>query len=94
MKKELAAKGIVALGNASDADSRLLAAMKSMSELGTPTDVPEGWLEFFACSMNPPQINFQDFKHHVSRTRNKMLESHIPMKWGEHSVSIEHVRVS
>lgn len=89
LKQKFAASNIDIVGYGSDADPRLLKAMKIFSGLG----VSSGWSEYFSAKIKAGVICFQDLFHIISKIRTRLLETSSPMRIGAFKVSLGTLRV-
>lgn len=96
MKQQCAEKNITVIGYASDADPRLLKAMKLSSSLGNCPVESEfhEWKDLFYADLQTDFVVFQDLFHIISKIRTRLLETSCPMKIGKFKISLATLRVS
>lgn len=96
IKTELAKQGIICHGNSSDADPRLLKAMKVFSKLGSVLEDNqfEKWKGLFFADITSDMFCLQDLFHIISKMRTRLLETSCPMRIGNHKISLTTLRVS
>lgn len=95
MKRRLAEANITVLGFASDADPRLLKAMKLSSGLGSQItdDRFIEWNNLFYGKLDVNFVCFQDLFHIISKMRTRLLETSWPMRIGHFKISLGTLRV-
>lgn len=83
-------------GNSSDADPRLLKAMKIYSQLGNTIDDSnfQEWKPFFFAKLDNDMACLQDLFHIISKMRTRLLETSCPMRIGNFKISLTTLRVS
>ena len=88
--------GIECLGFSSDADGRLLKAMKIIVGLGLQNDEQiQKWQSiYFSCLLEVPFLVMQDWMHILSKLRTRLVDSSHPMCIGNFMISIGSLRVS
>lgn len=96
VKTELSKQGIIVHGNSSDADPRLLKAMKIFTNLGyvVEDDQFEKWKGLFFAKITNDMFCLQDLFHIISKIRTRLLETSCPMRIGNHKISLTTLRVN
>lgn len=84
-------------GVGSDADPRLLCAMRKISNLGQPLDEQNTefilWKDFFFANPSPEMIVFQDHYHVLTKFRNRLLDTSRPLRLGHQMITIASLKV-